>query len=76
MSTSTPITHLLDSESSNILTPISMMPSSSLSSMSQNERFEVNNTEEIIKVDAAWKLSGLGKEVDKEEGKEKGKELE
>ncbi len=53
MSASAPITHLLDSESSNIPTPISMMLSSSLSPVSQNERFEVNNTKEMIEVDAA-----------------------
>ncbi len=53
MSASAPITHLLDSESSNILTPLSMMLSSSLSPASQNERFEVDDTEEIMEVDTA-----------------------
>ncbi len=38
--------------------------------MSQNERFEIDDVEEMIEVDATWKLSGLGKEVNKEEGKE------
>ncbi len=76
MSASTFVTHPLDSESSNILTPISTMPSSSLSPVSQNERFKVNDIKEIIEVDAAQKLDGLGKEVDKERGKEEGKELE
>ncbi len=70
MSTSAPITRPLNSEPSNIPTPLSMMPSSSLSPASQNERFEVDNAEEMIEVDAAQKLSSLGKEVDKEEGKE------
>ncbi len=70
MSTSTPVTHPLDSEPSNIPTPLSTMPSSSLSPASQNERFEVDNTEEMMEVDAARKLSGLGKKVDKEEGEE------
>ncbi len=46
------------------------MPSSSLSPVSQNERFEVDDAEEMMEVDAARKLSGLGKEVDKEEGEE------
>ncbi len=53
MSTSAPITHPLDSESSNIPTPLSMILSSGLSSMSQNERFEVNDAEEMIEVNAA-----------------------
>ncbi len=30
----------------------------------------------MIEVDAAWKLSSLDKEVDKERSKEEGKELE
>ncbi len=76
MSTSAPITYLLDSESSNIPTLFFMIPSSSLSSISQNEKFKVNDTEKIIEVDATWKLSGLSKEVKKERGKEEGKELE
>ncbi len=70
MSASTPITRPLNSESSNIPTPISMMPFSGLSPTSQNEKFKVDNTKKIIEVDAAQKLSGLSKEVGKEEGKE------
>ncbi len=65
MSTSAPITRLLNSEPSNIPTPLSMMPSSGLSLVSQSERFKVNDAEEMIEVNAARKLSGLGKEVDK-----------
>ncbi len=76
MSTSILAIHLPDSKSSNILTPLSMMPSSSLSPVSQSERFKVNNAKEIIEVDTVWKLSGLNKEVDKEGSKKKGKELE
>ncbi len=79
MSASTPIICLLDSEFSNISIPISMMPSSSLLPMSQNERFEVDDAKEMIEINATWKLSGLGKEVGKEEGKKlewKGKKLE
>ncbi len=44
--------------------------------MSQNKKFKVDDTEEMIEVDAAQKLSSLGKEVNKERGKEEGKELE
>ncbi len=76
MSASTLAIHLLNSKSSNIPTPFSLMPSSSLSSTSQNERFKVDDTEEIIEVNAAWKLSSLSKKVDKERGKAKDKELE
>ncbi len=76
MPTSASVTRPLNSKSSNIPTPISMMPSSGLSPVSQNEKFEVNDTEEIIEVNAAWKLSSLSKEVDKERGKEEGRELE
>ncbi len=76
ISASALVTHLLDSESSNISTPISMMPSSSLSPVSQNERFKVDNVEEMIEVDVAWKLGSLSKEVDREGGKEEDKELE
>ncbi len=76
MSTSAPIIYLLNSKSSNIPTPISMILSSGLSLISQNEKFKVNNAEEMIEVNTVQKLSNLSKEVDKGEGKEKGKELE
>ncbi len=66
MSASAPVTCLLDSEPSNIPTPLSTMPSSGLSPVSQNERFKVDNAEEMMEVNAAQKLSGLGKKVDKE----------
>ncbi len=46
------------------------MPSSSLSSVSQNKRFKVDDTEEMMEVNIAWKLNSRGKEVDKEEVKE------
>ncbi len=70
MSASAPVTRPLDFEPSNIPTPLSTILSSGLSPASQNERFKVDDAEEIIEVDAAWKLSGLGKKVDKEEGEE------
>ncbi len=53
MSASAPVTCPLDSESSNIPTPLFTILSSSLSPMSQNERFEVNDAEEIMEVNAA-----------------------
>ncbi len=76
MTTSTSTLQLLNSESSNILTPISTILSSSLSPINQTEKFDINDTKKIIDIDATWKFSGLSKEVNKEEGKEQGKELE
>ncbi len=53
MSASAPVTHPLNSESSNIPTPLSTILSSGLSPMSQNERFKVDDAEEMMEVDAA-----------------------
>ncbi len=46
----TPTIHLLDSEFSNILTPISIMPSSSLPPVNQNEKFNIDNAKKMIDV--------------------------
>ncbi len=53
MTTNTLAIQLLDSESSNIPTPISTILSSGLSLVNQNEKFEVDNADKIMDINTA-----------------------